>query len=155
MSHVSGYSHRLSPAAIALGAVISAPLLMLGGVFFFVMKVGPADAEWLSADAKTLLATRLEEDRRLNTVAAALPLGQVFVLPSVLWLSAINFGMNLAAAGRAIINSVGNLSGFVGPFVMGWIRDGTGSFTIGLLAVAIGPPFAALAMFTLRREHLR
>ncbi len=155
MSHVSGYSHRLSPAAIALGAVISAPLLMLGGVFFFVMKVGPADAEWLSADAKTLLATRLEEDRRLNTVAAALPLGQVFVLPSVLWLSAINFGMNLAAAGRAIINSVGNLSGVVGPFVMGWIRDGTGSLTIGLLAVAIGPPFAALAMFTLRREHLR
>jgi ACS family tartrate transporter-like MFS transporter len=60
-----------------------------------------------------------------------------------------------AAAGLAVINSVGNLSGFAGPFVMGWIRDSTGSFTIGLLAIAIGPAFAAIAMLTLRREQLQ
>lgn len=34
-----------------------------------------------------------------------------------------------AAGGIALINSVGNLSGFVSPFVTGWISDATGSFS--------------------------
>jgi ACS family tartrate transporter-like MFS transporter len=59
-----------------------------------------------------------------------------------------------AAAGLAIINSVGNLSGFVGPYVMGWVRDTTGSFTIGLLTIAIGPMFAAICMLVLKRKQL-
>ena len=59
-----------------------------------------------------------------------------------------------AAAGLAIINSVGNLGSFAGPFVMGWIRDTTGSFTIGLLTIAVGAAFAMVAMLMLRRESL-
>ena len=35
-----------------------------------------------------------------------------------------------------MINAVGNLSGFFGPFAMGWIKDATGSFTGGLLLIA-------------------
>ena len=54
-----------------------------------------------------------------------------------------------AAAGLAAINSVGNLSGFLGPFLMGWIRDSTGSFSVGLLCIAIGPLCAALAMIAM------
>ena len=41
-----------------------------------------------------------------------------------------------AAAGIAVINSIGNLAGFAGPFAMGWIRDHTGSYTGGLLLLA-------------------
>jgi MFS transporter, ACS family, tartrate transporter len=41
-----------------------------------------------------------------------------------------------AAAGIAIINALGNLAGFVGPYAMGWIKDATGSFSGGLLFVA-------------------
>ena len=37
-----------------------------------------------------------------------------------------------AAAGIAWINSVGNLGGFVSPFVVGWLRDTTGSTTAGI-----------------------
>ncbi|MBC2637638.1 MULTISPECIES: MFS transporter [unclassified Rhodococcus (in: high G+C Gram-positive bacteria)] len=33
-----------------------------------------------------------------------------------------------AAGGIAMVNSIGNLSGFAAPFVTGWIRDTTGSF---------------------------
>ena len=40
-----------------------------------------------------------------------------------------------AAAGIAIINSVGNLSGFAGPFVVGTIKDNTGSFTVGFVVI--------------------
>jgi MFS transporter, ACS family, tartrate transporter len=41
-----------------------------------------------------------------------------------------------AAAGIAVINSIGNLAGFFGPYAMGWIKDATGSFTGGLLLIA-------------------
>jgi MFS transporter, ACS family, tartrate transporter len=41
-----------------------------------------------------------------------------------------------AAAGIAVINSIGNLSGYFGPQVIGYIKDQTGSFTGGLLVIA-------------------
>ena len=40
------------------------------------------------------------------------------------------------AAGIAVVNSVGNLAGFAGPFAMGWIKDHTGSYAGGLLLLA-------------------
>lgn len=41
-----------------------------------------------------------------------------------------------AAAGIATINSIGNLGGFAGPAMIGWIKDLTGSFMGGLYFVA-------------------
>ena len=41
-----------------------------------------------------------------------------------------------AAAGIAAINSIGNLGGFVGPAMIGWIKSLTGSF----LAASISYP---------------
>jgi MFS transporter, ACS family, tartrate transporter len=41
-----------------------------------------------------------------------------------------------AAAGMTLINSVGNLGGFFGPFIVGWIKDSTGRFDNGLYALA-------------------
>jgi D-galactonate transporter len=41
-----------------------------------------------------------------------------------------------AAAGIAAINSLGNLSGFAGPYAMGYLKDLTGTFTTGLLLLA-------------------
>lgn len=37
-----------------------------------------------------------------------------------------------AAAGIAAVNSVGNLAGFISPFVVGWVKDVTQSTDIGL-----------------------
>lgn len=41
-----------------------------------------------------------------------------------------------AAGGIALVNSVGNVGGFVGPILVGWVRDRTGRFEPGLLALA-------------------
>ena len=41
-----------------------------------------------------------------------------------------------AAASIAWINSLGNLGGFFGPSIVGWVRDATGSFAGGLYALA-------------------
>jgi MFS transporter, ACS family, tartrate transporter len=37
-----------------------------------------------------------------------------------------------AAAGIALINSIGSMGGYVGPLVVGWIKDSTHSFEAGL-----------------------
>ena len=42
-----------------------------------------------------------------------------------------------AAAGAiALINATGNLGGYFGPFIVGWIKDSTGSFEAGLYFLA-------------------
>jgi ACS family tartrate transporter-like MFS transporter len=41
-----------------------------------------------------------------------------------------------AAGGIALVNSIGNLGGYVGPFIVGWIKEGTGSFEAGLYFLA-------------------
>jgi MFS family permease len=43
-----------------------------------------------------------------------------------------------AAAGIAVVNSVGNLAGFVAPYLIGWARDATGSAAVGMYAIAAG-----------------
>jgi MFS family permease len=42
-----------------------------------------------------------------------------------------------AAAGIALINSVGNIGGFVGPYGIGYLRDATGGFAAGLIAIGV------------------
>jgi nitrate/nitrite transporter NarK len=41
-----------------------------------------------------------------------------------------------AAGAIALINALGNVGGFVGPYIIGWIKNATGKFTVGLLTVA-------------------
>jgi ACS family tartrate transporter-like MFS transporter len=41
-----------------------------------------------------------------------------------------------AAAGLAFINSLGNLGGWFGPTIVGWIADKTGGFQGGLYALS-------------------
>ena len=56
-----------------------------------------------------------------------------------------------AAGGIALVNSIGNLGGFVGPYAVGWIKDATGSFEMGLyFLAACALASAVLAFFGLR-----
>ncbi len=50
------------------------------------------------------------------------------------WAFAGSFLSGTAAAGGfALINSIGNLGGFTGPYLMGFLRDSTGSYSAGML----------------------
>jgi MFS family permease len=41
-----------------------------------------------------------------------------------------------AAAGIALVNSIGNLAGFVSPYLVGWIADRTHRLDAGLYVIA-------------------
>jgi MFS family permease len=58
-----------------------------------------------------------------------------------------------AAGGIALINAVGNLGGFLGPYMMGSIRDATGSFTIGLLSISVGSLVGGIVLTTLGHDR--
>lgn len=54
-----------------------------------------------------------------------------------------------AAAGIAAINSIGNLAGFVSPYVVGWLKDLTASTAAGMYAVSAVLVAGALAVLTI------
>ena len=58
-----------------------------------------------------------------------------------------------AAAGIATINSIGNLGGFVGPAMIGWIKDQTGSFVGGLYFVGLLLILSAVLTLLLARAQ--
>ena len=56
-----------------------------------------------------------------------------------------------AAGGIALINSIGNLGGYVGPFIVGWIKDSTNSFEMALYFLAACSLALGALVFVARR----
>jgi nitrate/nitrite transporter NarK len=64
------------------------------------------------------------------TTGVLVTLAQFWALPTSILAGAA------AASGIAVINSVGNLAGFVSPYAVGWIIDTTHSTTLGVYTLA-------------------
>jgi ACS family tartrate transporter-like MFS transporter len=72
-----------------------------------------------------------------SLAAMSLALAGIYgVRPSFWPLPSIFLSGTAAAGGIALINSIGNLGGYVGPFIVGWIKDSTNSFEIALYFLA-------------------
>ncbi len=72
---------------------------------------------------------------------------------SVFWsIPPMLLGGTAAAAGIALINAVGNLGGFVGPSIMGFLRDATGGYGGGLLVLSGALVLEAILVLSLRLE---
>ena len=72
----------------------------------------------------------------LAMLGLTLALVGVTAARAVFWTIPTRFLSGVAAAGGlAFINMIGTAGGFVGPYMMGWLRELTGSFQAGLLAM--------------------
>jgi MFS family permease len=58
-----------------------------------------------------------------------------------------------AAGGLALINAVGGLAGFLGPFAVGAIKDATGSYSWGMVAIASCALVAAVIVVALGEKR--
>src|SRR4029077_10719529 len=72
----------------------------------------------------------------------------VFCTFAVFWTLPTAWLSGTAAAGAiALIHSVGNLAGFGGPDLIGWVKEATGSTSTGLLVLSLLPLAAGLLVF--------
>ncbi len=60
-----------------------------------------------------------------------------------------------AAATIGLINSIGNLGGFAGPYVVGYLSKATGSFFGGVLYLSLSALVAAFLILSLRATKQR
>jgi len=73
---------------------------------------------------------------------------------SVWWSYPTTFLSGAAAAGAVgLINSVGNLGGFVGPYVTGWLQERSGSFAGAMLYLAASLALSGVLILTLKMER--
>ncbi|WP_321790494.1 MFS transporter [Burkholderia pyrrocinia] len=63
-------------------------------------------------------------------------IGILTTLPLFWSLPTAFLGGTAAAAGIAMINSIGNLAGFLSPYMMGWLKQATGANDAGMVVLA-------------------
>jgi len=114
---------------------------------------------WHTAIPLALIAVSLAAGLLINSLAGTMVVlclavigtyafkGPFWAL-STQWLSA-----GAAAAGIAQINAIGNIGGFVGTYLLGVIKDATGSYPMGLLPLAALSAAGTVAVVMLGRGH--
>jgi MFS transporter, ACS family, tartrate transporter len=96
---------------------------------------GLAFAAWSGASYWALLGMSAATAGIYGSRAAFWPMPSLFLTGTA------------AAGAIAMINAVGNLGGYIGPFVVGWIKDSTKSFEAGLYFLAACSLMAAVITF--------
>ncbi|MFZ3179454.1 MAG: MFS transporter, partial [Methylocystis silviterrae] len=81
--------------------------------------------------------------------------GAIAALPTFWSFTTLALGTGVAVVGVAVINSIGNISGLAGPYLVGLVKGATGEFSDALLALALGPLIAALLILRIGRVSLR
>jgi MFS transporter, ACS family, tartrate transporter len=110
--------------------------------------------------AAGLIATGLMTDPVLTMMTLVVAAVGLSSTAPIFWsLPTAMLSGTAAAGGIALINALGNLGGFFGPYAFGLIKDATGgSFTYGLLLIALGPIMSATIILALghdrRLEHI-
>jgi MFS transporter, ACS family, tartrate transporter len=105
------------------------------------------------ASAGIAISTALDDPTMKMAALSVAGFGIFGCLP-VFWTFPAAFLSGAAAAGGiALINSIGNLAGFAGPYAMGSIKDMTGSYTGGLLSLSAVGLIAMAIVLALRSDH--
>jgi MFS transporter, ACS family, tartrate transporter len=89
----------------------------------------------------------------LSFVFLTIALCGAFGAYSPFWAIPPSFLTGAAAGGAiALINSVGNLGGFFGPYIVGYIKDATGSFHNGMIFLGISMIIGSLIIVLLVKQ---
>lgn len=77
----------------------------------------------------------------------------IFAVLPAYWTLPTGLMTGAAAAGSlALINSIGNLSGFVAPYMIGWIKSSTDSFGIAFFVLSLLPLMAMMLTLVIQRR---
>jgi len=100
----------------------------------------------LVGSAGLLLSTLFHHNTPVAMVCLTCAMAGILAGLSAFWsLPTAFLGGTAAAAGIALINSLGNLAGFVSPYLVGWLKDLTHSTDSGMVMIAASMLIGALA----------
>jgi len=100
-----------------------------------------------------LAASAVSIDPMLSFLALCVAAIGIWSMFGVFWAVPADLLSGVAAAGGfALINSIGTLGGFAGPFLVGFVRDRTGTFSASLLVLSAFMLVAALLAAMLRLQ---
>jgi MFS transporter, ACS family, tartrate transporter len=106
------------------------------------------------AGAAALVVAAYSSSLPISIAALSVAVLGVFSMVAPFWTMPTSLlGGTAVAVGIALINSVGNLGGFFGPYIIGWLRNWTGNFRGGLLVV--GTVLAMSGVVALRVKYAR
>jgi len=135
--HAIGLSFRATGLVTALPFIVTA--------VFMVMVGGNSDRtgerRWHTALSALVGVAGLVIAALLSTpmgVIVGMSIGMIGAeaMCGPFWAMATKLTKNQAAAGIAIINSVANLGGYFGTFIIGFFRSGNGGYQGGMIAIA-------------------
>ena len=107
----------------------------------------------IAAIALVLLSTTNGSSAFISVILWCFVAAGVYSLLPPFWSMPTEFLSGFsAAAGIAFINSVGNIGGFFGPYVMGVINKQTGSFRGGLVVASVSLFTSAMLILALRKR---
>ena len=99
-----------------------------------------------------LIASATVSNPILSTIALSVALIGIYAAIATSWTLPTAFLTGTAAAGGlALINSIGNLGGFAGPYFMGWIKAATGEYSLALLIIGMALALSGLIALAMRR----
>jgi MFS transporter, ACS family, tartrate transporter len=152
MIHALGVSSAMTPLVNAMPFAIGALMM----VFWSIHSDLKMERNWHAAIPAAcagfaLISCAVLKDPVAILVALTFGITGVFCYVSVFWAvpSAMLTGP-AAAAGLALINAVANVGSFAGPYFVGWVKNYTGSYSLGIVAIGCGPLIAAAVAATLR-----
>lgn len=109
----------------------------------------------LAVAAAALFGAGMTTNPYVSIATISLSLAGLYAFKSPFWaLPTLFLSRSSAAVSIAVINSIGNLGGFVEPFAIGYIKGQGGSSTTGLLFLSGLLVMSFLMTFFIRiREH--
>ncbi|NIH84684.1 MFS transporter [Amycolatopsis granulosa] len=139
ITHSIGKSGDVSSVLLsAIPYAVAVLALLLWARFAARRTAVTATAVPMTVGVAGLLLATFTSSGTLFVVAVCVSVAGIMTAMPQFWrIPAIGLTGAAAASGIALINSVSNVSGFVGPYFTGAIASATGSFTWALLAIAI------------------
>ncbi len=153
---IKGFAGHLTNTQVGLVAMLPYAIATIGMVLWSRRSDRTGERKMHSAwplllSGVALLGAGLANAPVLAMACIAAALTGLYAFKAPFWaLPTLFLTRATAAVSVAVINSIGNLGGFVGPYVIGLIKQATGNPTGGLIFLAI-LLFGSFAMMALMR----
>jgi ACS family tartrate transporter-like MFS transporter len=150
---------RMSPLTVGLVTAIPYLVASIGMVVVGRHSDRSGERRWhiagpALAGAVGFAASASVEDPVLALASLSLAALGIWSALGPFWTVPPSFLAGTAAAGGiALINSIGNLGGFVGPYALGLLKQATGTFRLGFLLLALSLLVVAALALRLPRER--